>query len=131
MTKTTPTTSWKSPTSLENTLAARDIRHAARCTTHAARGVTPAARILHAALMLLAGTFAVLAGSACTRGDDAPAAALQAEDAARANAPTNRIDIPDAVRRNLGMTFAKVEPRNVARTMRVPGRFEQIGRAHV
>jgi len=126
MTKTTPTTSWKSPTSLENTLAARDVRHAARCTTHAARGVTPAARVLHAALMLLAGTFAVVAGSACTRGDDAPAAALQAEDAARADAPTNRIDIPDAVRRNLGMTFAKVEPRNVARTMRVPGRFELL-----
>ena len=67
MTKTTPTTSWKSPTSLENTLAARDVTHAAR--------------ILHAALMLLAGTFAVLAGSACTRGDDAPAAALQAAGA--------------------------------------------------
>ena len=41
-------------------------------------------------------------------------------------APTNRVDIPDTVRRNLGMTFAKVESRNVARTLRVPGRFELL-----
>ncbi|XVJ59111.1 MAG: hypothetical protein HEQ23_06795 [Tepidisphaera sp.] len=38
--------------------------------------------------------------------------------------PTNRIDIPSTVRQNLGITFAKVETRNVARTLRVPGRFE-------
>ncbi len=38
--------------------------------------------------------------------------------------PTNRIDVPDAVRRNLGITFAKVESRPVSRTLRVPGRFE-------
>lgn len=41
-------------------------------------------------------------------------------------APTNRVDIPSAVRRNLGITFAKVEPRNVAQTLRVPGRFELL-----
>lgn len=41
-------------------------------------------------------------------------------------APTNRIDIPPAVRQNLGMTFAKVEPRNVAATLRVPGSFELL-----
>lgn len=39
-------------------------------------------------------------------------------------APTNRIDIPPTVRQNLGITFAKVESRDVARTLRVPGRFE-------
>lgn len=39
-------------------------------------------------------------------------------------APTNRVDIPSTVRANLGITFAKVEPRHVARTIRVPGRFE-------
>lgn len=39
-------------------------------------------------------------------------------------APTNRIDIPAAVRDNLGITFAKVERRAVAATLRVPGRFE-------
>ena len=38
--------------------------------------------------------------------------------------PTNRIDIPDTVRSNLGVTFAKVMPRAVAATTRYPGRFE-------
>lgn len=38
--------------------------------------------------------------------------------------PTNRVDIPAAVRQNLGITFAKVESRPVSRTLRVPGRFE-------
>ncbi len=38
--------------------------------------------------------------------------------------PTNRIDLPPGVRANLGITFARVEPRHVARTLRVPGRFE-------
>ncbi len=54
-----------------------------------------------------------------------------AEDAAVTTAPTaavatNRVDIDDVVRKNLGITFAKVEERNVARTLRVPGRFELI-----
>ncbi|MGD9790804.1 MAG: efflux RND transporter periplasmic adaptor subunit [Phycisphaerales bacterium] len=43
-----------------------------------------------------------------------------------APAPTNRVDINPAVRQNLGITFAKVESRNVARTLRVPGRFELL-----
>ena len=38
--------------------------------------------------------------------------------------PTNRIAIPATVRSNLGITFAKVERRNVANTVRVPGSFE-------
>ncbi|MBJ01924.1 MAG: hypothetical protein CMK00_03540 [Planctomycetes bacterium] len=38
--------------------------------------------------------------------------------------PTNRVDIPATVRRNLGITFAAVEVRNVAQTLRVPGAFE-------
>ncbi|HKQ46857.1 MAG TPA: hypothetical protein VJZ71_02170 [Phycisphaerae bacterium] len=37
---------------------------------------------------------------------------------------TNRVDVPDAVRKNLGITFARVESRAVARTLRVPGKFE-------
>lgn len=41
-------------------------------------------------------------------------------------APSNRVDIPASVRRNLGITFAKVEYRNVAQTLRVPGRFELL-----
>lgn len=38
--------------------------------------------------------------------------------------PTNRVDIPPTVRRNLGITFAPVEVREVERTIRVPGSFE-------
>ncbi|MEQ9616540.1 MAG: efflux RND transporter periplasmic adaptor subunit [Phycisphaerales bacterium] len=41
-----------------------------------------------------------------------------------AEAPTNRVDIPATVRNNLGITFAKVERREVERTVRVPGSFE-------
>lgn len=43
-----------------------------------------------------------------------------------AAAPTNRIDIPPAVRQNLGLTFVTVEARRVAQTLRVPGRFEYL-----
>lgn len=39
-------------------------------------------------------------------------------------AATNRVDVPEGVRRNLGITFAKVESRPVAQTLRVPGQFE-------
>ncbi|MCP3905054.1 MAG: hypothetical protein GY715_15630 [Planctomycetes bacterium] len=39
-------------------------------------------------------------------------------------APTNRVSIPATVRRNLGITLAKVEQRDVAATIRVPGSFE-------
>jgi multidrug resistance efflux pump len=38
--------------------------------------------------------------------------------------PNNRIDITPTVRRNLGITFAPVERRRVASTIRVPGAFE-------
>src|SRR5687767_8082435 len=40
--------------------------------------------------------------------------------------PSNRIDLPAAVRQNLGITFARVERRRVASTIRVPGRFELL-----
>ncbi len=43
---------------------------------------------------------------------------------AAAATPTNRVDIPPTVRENLGITFAKVEVREVIRTIRVPGSFE-------
>ena len=48
------------------------------------------------------------------------------ESASQVATPTNRVDIPSAVRQNLGITFAKVESRNVAQTLRVPGRFELL-----
>lgn len=57
----------------------------------------------------------------CT-GGEAPKAAMMEEAAPS----TNRIDIPDTVRRNLGIEFAKVEPRQVERTLRLPGRFELL-----
>jgi len=58
-------------------------------------------------------------------GNGAGARAPEAEGAAAA-APTNRIAIPEAVRANLGITFARVETRAVAATLRVPGRFEPL-----
>lgn len=45
-------------------------------------------------------------------------------EASPADPPTNRVAIPATVRRNLGITFAKVEVRHVAQTIRVPGAFE-------
>ncbi len=51
-----------------------------------------------------------------------PASAAPHEEVA--SAPTNRVDIPENVRRNLGITFAKVESRPVAQIIRVPGQFE-------
>ena len=65
--------------------------------------------------------------TACTK--DAPHDDHQ--DAAPA--ATNRIDVPEAVRQNLGITFAKVERRRVAATKRLAGYFELLpsGRGEV
>lgn len=66
--------------------------------------------------------FAVISG--CSQEND-PAASAQAQaDSAQPAAPTNRVDIPVTVRQNLGITFAKVQRRNVANTLRMPGAFE-------
>ena len=40
--------------------------------------------------------------------------------------PSDRVAIPSAVRSNLGITFARVERRQVEDTLRVPGRFEYL-----
>jgi multidrug efflux pump subunit AcrA (membrane-fusion protein) len=58
---------------------------------------------------------------ACKRGSE-PDSEVAEENAAEQ--PTNRIDIPTSVRSNLGITFAKVERRDVVNTIRVPGSFE-------
>lgn len=81
---------------------------------------------------VLAAAFAtLLALTACDRppqeatasgGDDGHAHG--AEPGPESPAPTNRVEIPASVRQNLGITFATVESRNVAKTLRVPGRFE-------
>jgi len=60
----------------------------------------------------------------CERKPTADAGAAATDGAAAA--PTNRVDIGGAVRQNLGITFAKAEERNVARTLRIPGRFELL-----
>jgi multidrug efflux pump subunit AcrA (membrane-fusion protein) len=43
--------------------------------------------------------------------------------------PSNRIAVPDAVRKNLGITFVKVERRRLASTLRLPGAFESLPQA--
>jgi multidrug resistance efflux pump len=61
--------------------------------------------------------------SGCRDERDAESNPAEATDSAPP-APINRVDIPPTVRSNLGITFAKVEVRNVARTIRAPGSFE-------
>ena len=63
---------------------------------------------------------AALFAGACGKGG----ASAHDHPHAEAAAPTNRIDINATVRQNLGMTFAKVETRRVAKTVRLPGVFE-------
>ncbi|MCC6573006.1 MAG: HlyD family efflux transporter periplasmic adaptor subunit [Planctomycetes bacterium] len=58
-----------------------------------------------------------------------PAVAPPLDDHGGAPVITNRIDIPAKVRQNLGITFAKVERRHVAQTLRLPGRLEASAEA--
>jgi hypothetical protein len=67
-----------------------------------------------------------IALSACKGGDE-PDGKIAAP--AQGAAPTNRVDIPPAVRQNLGITFAKVEKRRIGQTVRVPGSFELLPQA--
>jgi multidrug efflux pump subunit AcrA (membrane-fusion protein) len=48
----------------------------------------------------------------------------EADHAPASAGDTNRIDIPPAVLRNLGITFVTVEKRTVQGTIRIPGQFE-------
>lgn len=69
----------------------------------------------------------VLAGARCSREPAVENAAKSPGTGTQPSTPiTNRVDIPETVRRNLGLTFAKVESRAVAETIRVPGRFELL-----
>ena len=62
--------------------------------------------------------------SSCRR--EAADAAHDKDHGAEAKAaPSNRVAVSAAVRRNLGLTFAKVERRAVVRSIRLPGRFER------
>lgn len=81
-------------------------------------------------LALLTGAFvAGLAGCGGGSGDTQADAAAETTPEA-AGAPINRVDIPPAVRQNLGITFVEVEARLVEQTLRVPGRFEYLPTAH-
>lgn len=82
-----------------------------------------------ASIACIAGLGALALAVGCSRPATEEGAA-PAKTAEKPAAPTNRVDIPLAVRRNLGITFAKVEPRAVASTLRVPGAFEALPDAH-
>lgn len=77
--------------------------------------------------LMLIGIVAGLAiGSGCEKSGATSEKAEDTHAPGEAAAPTNRVEIPAAVRQNLGITFAKVESRNVAQTLRLPGRFELL-----
>lgn len=72
-------------------------------------------------------TFAIAASlsialAGCSR--DEPVSPQGGHAQAEEPPPTNRIDIPPTVQRNLGLTFAPVERRQIESTIRVPGAFE-------
>ena len=48
---------------------------------------------------------------------------------AKVTPPTNRLDVPQSVRKNLGITFVPAEERPVERMLRLPGRFELLSTA--
>ncbi|MFT4541838.1 MAG: multidrug efflux pump subunit AcrA (membrane-fusion protein) [Planctomycetota bacterium] len=60
-----------------------------------------------------------------------PAGTATGEDALEAEleTPSGAVDIPATVRKNLGITFARVERRDIAKTLRLPGSFELEPRA--
>jgi len=85
-----------------------------------ARAVLP--RIVPLVLALLAGSLFGCGGEPAAVPDGAAGHAPAPE-------PTNRIDVPPAVRKNLGISFVKVARRPVRRTDRYPGQFELLPRA--
>ena len=73
--------------------------------------------------LLLCGVFA-LAG--CTDSTGEQPAAAPHDDHDHEHGPTNHLDVPEAVRRNLGLQFHTVGRRQVAATLRLPGHFELL-----
>jgi multidrug efflux pump subunit AcrA (membrane-fusion protein) len=67
--------------------------------------------------------FVLLAAALSACGDERPSAPAAAGNQGDP-APTNRVAIPTAVRQNLGISFVTAERRRIAKTLRVPGRFE-------
>lgn len=82
------------------------------------------------ATLTTAAFLAALACAACApSGEPAPRQEASAETAAAEEQPSNRIAVPAAVRRNLGLSFAPVEVRQVEATLRIPGALELTPRA--
>lgn len=77
--------------------------------------------MIHPRLIGLSGLLFVLCSAAACR-QQVPAAPPPDPEPP----PANRIATPEAVRRNLGIEFVKVERRRVAQTLRVPGNFELL-----
>jgi multidrug resistance efflux pump len=70
-------------------------------------------------IVLAAAAFMAVMAAGCNRTPE-----TQPPAATAAAPPTNRVDINETVRQNLGITFARVGERSVSRTLRIPGRFE-------
>ena len=70
---------------------------------------------------LLTGIVLSLCLTSC--GDDATP---EKKDDPQGAAPSNRIDIPQAVRQNLGIEFTKVERRHVTSTLRLPAQVQLL-----
>ncbi|HIE69902.1 MAG TPA: hypothetical protein EYP98_06870, partial [Planctomycetes bacterium] len=71
---------------------------------------------------LLWGVLACIFLSSCGSPDQSNTGGSAAQDPP----PSNRIDIPQAVRQNLGIEFIKVERRQITSTLRLPGRIELL-----
>ena len=72
----------------------------------------------HIAMLTLAGLFS------CTQADDHTDHAAPSSGQKEEAGPTNIVEIPMSVQRNLGITFAPVQLRRIAKTLRIPGAFE-------
>lgn len=85
------------------------------------KGISP---LLTISVLLVLTILAGLPGCRRDSADGGHAAGAAAKGPRNEPAPSNRVEIPETVRRNLGITFAKVESRPIAQTIRVPGQFE-------
>lgn len=90
---------------------------------------TTRAKLALAMLTTVATTTAPLGCREGRDGDDhgpPPAAPAATPAAAAAKVDPDRLAVPESVRSNLGITFARVERRRVASTVRLPGHFELL-----
>jgi len=76
----------------------------------------------HSRVLMVVTAWAALAGCSSDSDSDSDSAPRASDEGGAA--PSNRVSIPASVRNNLGITFAKVQRRNVASTIRIPGAFE-------